>query len=137
MSDNPEEVQPEDIDADGGNIDWPGTAQRLQERVTELEAAANYPREEGENIVLGPGIFSSKDRSVLNWDGVNYVPQKSVPEILPLKDYKVRDNVEVLVIGDWYPGVVTEVNKGHHYLNVHTDRKGPVTIGSVHAIRKV
>lgn len=34
-----------------------------------------YPYEEGDFIVIGPGCFAAKDRSVLNWEGVNYVPQ--------------------------------------------------------------
>lgn len=34
-----------------------------------------YPFVEDATIVLGPGVFAAEDRSVLNWDGVNYVPQ--------------------------------------------------------------
>lgn len=34
-----------------------------------------YPHEDGDFTVIGPGCFSAKDRSVLNWEGVNYVPQ--------------------------------------------------------------
>lgn len=106
----------------------------LRARIAEEKT---YPYEEGDTIVLGPGIFSAKDRTVVNWDGQNYVPQAAVPEILPLKAYKVRDAVEVLVNGDWFPGHVTEVNKGHGYLNVHTDRRGPITVGSIHSIKKL
>lgn len=35
-----------------------------------------YPIEEGDVILLGPECFVSKDGSVLNWKGVNYVPQR-------------------------------------------------------------
>jgi len=34
-----------------------------------------YPYTDGEVIVLGPRIFASIDRKVINWEGVNYVPQ--------------------------------------------------------------
>jgi hypothetical protein len=46
-------------------------------RVHGRSPQGEYPREEGDVIVIGPGCFAARDRSVLNWDGVNYVPQPS------------------------------------------------------------
>lgn len=52
---------------------WEGAAQ------TAIAAAASrdtaYPYEDGDVMVLGPGVFAAADRSVLNWDGANYAPQ--------------------------------------------------------------
>lgn len=35
-----------------------------------------YPYEEGDTVVIGPGCFASRDRKVLSWQGENYVPQR-------------------------------------------------------------
>jgi hypothetical protein len=35
----------------------------------------DYPHDSGDDIVLGPQVFVSRDESVLNWKGRNYVPQ--------------------------------------------------------------
>lgn len=96
-----------------------------------LEVA--YPFEDGDTIVLGPGVFASKDGSVLNWNGQNYVPQPS-PVAKTLKDYKVGDQVEVLKNGDWLPGGVQSKDSVSGHLHVHTER-GPVTIASLNNIR--
>lgn len=40
-------------------------------------SALEYPREEGDFIIIGPECFATKDGSVLNWKGVNYVPQNT------------------------------------------------------------
>lgn len=34
-----------------------------------------YPYDEGDVTVIGPRCFANRDGSVLNWGGVNYVPQ--------------------------------------------------------------
>ncbi len=91
----------------------------------------SYPYDEADNVVLGPGVFASKDRKVLNWDGVNYVPQKHA-QPQDIKQYKVGDYVEVLKGGDWTPGRVSSKQPGA--LNVDTER-GPITIGSYLKIR--
>lgn len=38
---------------------------------------SEYPHMDGGFVVIGPGCFASHDGSVLNWKGVNYVPQKA------------------------------------------------------------
>lgn len=45
-----------------------------------------YPYEEGEFIVIGPACFSAKDESVLNWKGVNYVPQEGATRLIAEED---------------------------------------------------
>jgi hypothetical protein len=40
---------------------------------------AVYPRDEGDVTIIGPECFAAKDGSVLNWRGVNYVPQPDPP----------------------------------------------------------
>lgn len=61
--------------------DRPVRAPRLGPYVGEAEAARllakpkGYPHDSGDVTVLGPGVFAKPDGSVLNWDGVNYVPQ--------------------------------------------------------------
>lgn len=35
----------------------------------------SYPHQDGDFTVIGPQCFASKDETVLNWKGVNYVPQ--------------------------------------------------------------
>lgn len=72
--------------------DGPDRADRARRAVRGLALARNlelpsedstpedpsiYPREEGDTIILGPGVFVAKDRRVLNWRGVNYVRQDS------------------------------------------------------------
>lgn len=95
-----------------------------------------YPYEEGENIVLGPGIFATKDRKVLNWDGVNYVPQAAVNLHPELKAYKVGEIVEALKAGDWLTGHITSIGFDGSPIYVHTER-GPVTVASTRMIRKL
>jgi hypothetical protein len=46
----------------------------------DLASEVEYPRVDGDTIVLGPQCFVSKNGSVLNWNGINYVPQ-TVPEV--------------------------------------------------------
>jgi hypothetical protein len=41
----------------------------------ELAEGSEFPRIDGDTIVLGPQCFVAKDGSVLNWNGINYVPQ--------------------------------------------------------------
>ncbi|WNN95188.1 hypothetical protein SEA_MAGRITTE_237 [Microbacterium phage Magritte] len=124
---------------DAGDVDWKATAETLQQRVNELDdqlaAQKTYPFEDGDVIVLGPEIFSAKDGSVLNWKGVNYVPQK-VKDMQPkeLKAYSVGEAVEVQKFGNWVPGRITSKQAG--ILNVDTE-VGPVGVGSYHIIRKV
>jgi hypothetical protein len=36
----------------------------------------HYPFVDGDVTVLGPGVFASLDRNVINWEGENYVPQQ-------------------------------------------------------------
>jgi hypothetical protein len=45
-------------------------------RVSDVEHSTNEdPRQDGDVIPIGPGCFAVLDGSVLNWRGVNYVPQ--------------------------------------------------------------
>lgn len=49
------------------------------------EQPLEFPREEGDTVVIGPECFAAKDGEVLNWRGTNYVPQpgqveKGTPE---------------------------------------------------------
>lgn len=39
----------------------------------------SYPSADGDVVVLGPGVIASSDGRVLNWRGVNYVPQVPGP----------------------------------------------------------
>lgn len=41
-----------------------------------VHTESTYPYEDGGCIIIGPQCFSAKDESVLNWKGVNYVPQE-------------------------------------------------------------
>ena len=41
-------------------------------------ATVDYPRERGDVIDLGPGVFAARDRRLLCWEGENYVPQLDV-----------------------------------------------------------
>lgn len=43
--------------------------------LTEERTSSEFPREEGDAIVIGPECFAAKDGEVLNWRGVNYVQQ--------------------------------------------------------------
>lgn len=100
-------------------------------------AVRTYPYEENETIVLGPGIFASADRSVLNWEGQNYVPQKAVSEEpTPLKSYESGQYVTVLKNGDWLEGRVSHRDKVSNHVHVDTDR-GPVTVASNKYIKRV
>jgi hypothetical protein len=43
----------------------------------------DFPREEGDTIVIGPNCFAEKtDGGVLCWKGVNYVPQEKPGDII-------------------------------------------------------
>lgn len=48
---------------------------------TEEQTTPEFPREEGDTIVIGPQCFAALDGSVLNWRGVNYVPQSESDDI--------------------------------------------------------
>lgn len=41
----------------------------------DLPVESEFPRTDGDTIVIGPQCFVSQDGSVLNWNGINYVPQ--------------------------------------------------------------
>jgi hypothetical protein len=43
------------------------------------KATTRYPYHDGDNTVLGPEIFASKDRNVICWKGVNYERQQERP----------------------------------------------------------
>ena len=47
---------------------------RRAEQGNELLRAA-YPHDMGQVLVLGPECIAQPDGSVINWRGVNYVPQ--------------------------------------------------------------
>lgn len=47
---------------------------------TEEQTSSEYPYPEGDTIVIGPQCFASKDGQVLNWRGVNFVPQGTVED---------------------------------------------------------
>jgi hypothetical protein len=94
-----------------------------------------YPYEEGDNLVLGPGVIATKDRAVINWDGVNYVPQNPFELHPPLKAYKVGEYVQVLVSGDWHDGKLAGSERGSSMLHVETE-VGPVTVMAPLRIRK-
>jgi hypothetical protein len=42
----------------------------------------DFPREEGDTVVIGPECFADKEGEVLNWKGVNYVPQAKPGDII-------------------------------------------------------
>jgi len=46
------------------------------------------PNDLGDTVTIGPGCFAAADRSVINWDGVNYVPQPQV-DIIVMDDEKL------------------------------------------------
>lgn len=100
------------------------------------DASVDYPRLEGDTIVLGPEIFSSADEKVINWKGQNYVPQVAPNPQPPLKAYKDGEQVEVVKNGSWLKGHITQRDKVSGHLHVHTDR-GPVTVASSHGVRKL
>lgn len=78
------------------------------DEVAELEAP--YPREEGDTIVIGPGCFSAKDRSVLNWDGVNYVPQGADRSVeAEVADFDEAEEFDSCAV----PGARTDVTAPH------------------------
>lgn len=131
----------------GEDTDWKATTLALQKRVVDLERLrelsavvaakpTEYPRKDGDVLVLGPELISTPDGSVLNWKGQNYVPQKERNLQPPLKEYKLGEVVEVIKDGDWLKGHITSIERGSHFLDVHTER-GPVTAGSSHKVRKV
>jgi hypothetical protein len=43
--------------------------------IEEQTLSEEFPREEGDAIVIGPECFAAKSGEVLNWRGTNYVPQ--------------------------------------------------------------
>lgn len=57
------------------------------------ESTKKYPYTDGDFTVIGPGCFSAKDESVLNWKGVNYVPQGADRSI----EAEVQDEMEKAV----------------------------------------
>lgn len=94
--------------------------------------ATEYPRIEGDTIVLGPGIFSAADKTVLNWEGQNYVPQSS--EQRPLKSYKNGERVEVNHQGEWLTGTVHSPAGDTGIVGVSTER-GTKTVAAPRNIR--
>jgi len=142
-----EELTPEDLEAvDASDVDWHETAIALQNEATDLkrqlaEARQNYPRPDGDFIVLGPEIFTGAEGTVgagiICWKGQNFVPQEtSAAQDTPLKEYKSGDAVTVLKNGDWLPGIVSEKDKVSNILHVNTER-GPVTIASTRFIKRL
>jgi len=100
------------------------------------DASVDYPRLEGDTIVLGPEIFASTDEKVINWKGRNYVPQPEKNPQPPLKEYRQGEEVEAMKNGDWLKGRISTIDKGSHWLHVDTER-GPVTIASSAMVRKL
>jgi hypothetical protein len=100
------------------------------------DVSVDYPRLEGDTIVLGPGIFASTDESVINWRGVNYIPQEAESPHPPLKSYKDGEQVEAFKNGSWLPGHITSRDKVSGHLHIHTER-GPVTIATSNGVRKL
>jgi hypothetical protein len=43
-----------------------------------------YMTEPNQNVVPVANAFAAEDRSVLNWDGINYVPQPKPEETRPM-----------------------------------------------------
>jgi len=41
----------------------------------QLDQTIRYPHRNGDTIVLGPGVFTDEDHSVINWEGKNYYPE--------------------------------------------------------------
>lgn len=66
------------------------TAANLRDEAVRIESANKaYPYEDGEFTVLGPQVFTTPDRSVICYQGVNYIPQpKPEPEV-----YETWDDV--------------------------------------------
>lgn len=54
----------------------------IEHGTTGAPLLALYPYEDGDNVVLGPGVFSTKDGAVVCVHGENYVRQ---PEVMPEK----------------------------------------------------
>jgi len=47
------------------------------------------PNDLGSTVTIGPGCFAATDRSVINWDGVNYVPQPQIDVIVFSNEGKI------------------------------------------------
>lgn len=132
-----------DIRAVDGNHDL-GAAE-LAEKLVERgwakpspkdDASVDFPRLEGETIVLGPEIFSNVEGTLINWKGQNFVPQKEKDLQPPLTAYSVGERVVALKNGDWLEGSVSEKDRVSHNLHVQTER-GPVTIASSRMVKKL
>lgn len=66
----------EDVDVDFTNAHLESYARSLIGfLLADWVQGKQYPYEEARSIVLGPGVFVSLDKSVLNWRGVNYIIQ--------------------------------------------------------------
>lgn len=41
-----------------------------------------YPMEQGDVTILGPGIFTDRDGTVINWKGENFIKQDAIQRML-------------------------------------------------------
>lgn len=109
-------------------------------RRNQTAAVVEYPKQDGDFLVLGPEIFTggpdNESNSVISWKGENYIRQQIAPIQASLKSYLQDEKVMVLKHGDWLPGKVSSIDKVSHHLHVETER-GPVTIASPRNIRKL
>ena len=44
----------------------------------ETDKSVTYPHEAGGVLVLGPGVFATPDRALINWDGEMFVPESAI-----------------------------------------------------------
>ena len=81
-----------------------------------VEPASEFPRCEGDTVVIGPECFASLDGSVLCWKGENYVRQSTADAAL----VRIAAAVETLV-EQLRPPVTTVAYRAF-------DRPGPVSL---------
>jgi hypothetical protein len=62
----------------------PEEAMRAGAQAMQLSEDIEYEVVE-DTVTIGPGCFAAADRSVINWDGVNYVPQRDYIEMVTLE----------------------------------------------------
>lgn len=102
------------------SIDWEHTAGTWKDRAELAEASVQdleirIQELETENAALRQG-------------------KSKAPETRKLSSYQLGEQVEVVALGEWFPGVVNGVEHKLHLVYVHTER-GPVTVASDRGIR--
>ncbi|GGR70921.1 MULTISPECIES: hypothetical protein [Streptomyces] len=74
-----------------------------------------YPHQDGDVTVLGPRVFVSNDGVVINWRGVNYVPQpdEQSTEATTPAESPLRDLIAA--------AIYERNNPGHPWAEAHPD----------------